>query len=75
MSVPGDVSIAGYDGIRIARHIEPQLTTIRQDTQRMGREAANELIELIEHPKTTLVKQIIVEGSVYEGGTVKDIRA
>ena len=41
----------------------------------MGREAANELIELIEHPKTTLVKQIIVEGSVYEGGTVKDIRA
>lgn len=75
LSVPGDVSIAGYDGIRIARHIEPQLTTIRQDTQRMGREAANELIELIEHPKTTLVKQIIVEGSVYEGGTVKDIRA
>lgn len=75
MSVPEDISIAGYDGIRIARHIEPQLTTIRQDTDRMGREAARELIDLIERPKTTLIRQIIVEGSVYEGGTVRDLTA
>lgn len=73
LSIPDDISIAGYDGIRIARHIEPQFTTIRQDTEKMGNMAATELIDQIEHPKTTLVKQIIVEGSVYPGKTIRDI--
>ncbi len=73
LSVPDDISICGYDGLRIARHIEPQLTTLRQDTDKMGKEAADELIDLIERPKTTLIKQVIVEGSVYEGHSVKDI--
>lgn len=73
LSVPDDISICGYDGLRIARHIEPQLTTLRQDTDKMGKEAADELINLIERPKTTLIKQVIVEGSVYEGHSVKDI--
>ena len=70
LSIPDDISVAGYDGIRIARHIEPQLTTIRQDTETMGRQAAEELIQQIERPRTTLIRQIVVEGSVYEGKTI-----
>ncbi|MDO4283919.1 MAG: LacI family DNA-binding transcriptional regulator [Eubacteriales bacterium] len=70
LSIPGDISIAGYDGIRVARHIEPQLTTIRQDTGRIGRIAAERLIDQIERPRTTLVEQIVVKGSVYEGKSV-----
>ncbi|WP_130837145.1 LacI family DNA-binding transcriptional regulator [Lachnoclostridium sp. Marseille-P6806] len=73
LSIPEDISVAGYDGIRIARHIEPQLTTIRQDAERMGMEAARELILQIERPRTTLTRQIIVKGSVYEGKTVGEI--
>lgn len=70
MSVPDDISVVGYDGIRIARHIEPKLTTLKQDTTQLGRKAAEKVISLIEHPKTTLIEQIVVDGEVYEGGSV-----
>ena len=70
LSIPDDISIAGYDGIRIGRHIEPKLTTIRQDTELMGEMAAKKLVDLIERPRTTLVEQVVVEGSLYTGETV-----
>ena len=70
LSVPDDISVVGFDGIRIARHIEPKLTTLKQDTTQLGRRAAEKVISLIEHPKTTLIEQIVVEGEVYEGKSV-----
>ena len=73
LNVPMDISVAGFDGIRIGRHVEPKLTTLQQDTKRMGKIAADKLISLIEHPKTTLVEQIVVKGEVYQGGSVKSI--
>ena len=73
LKIPEDVSVAGYDGIRIGRHFQPQLTTIVQDTERLGREAAIKLINLIENPKTTLTEQIVVEGTVFEGNSVKQL--
>ncbi len=73
LRIPEDISVAGYDGIRLARHIEPQLTTLKQDTESIGREAAENLISLIEEPKSTLIQVIYVGGSVYEGRSVADI--
>lgn len=73
LSIPDDISIAGYDGIRIARHLEPQLTTIRQDTAEIGRLAAEKLISLIERPKSTIIGQLVVEGTVFPGKSVKNI--
>ncbi|MCR4586801.1 MAG: LacI family transcriptional regulator [Lachnospiraceae bacterium] len=73
LSVPEDISVAGYDGIRMGRHIEPKLTTIRQDAVSMGRKAAEKLIELIDSPKTTLIEQVVIEGEVYEGKSVKQL--
>lgn len=70
LSIPGDISIAGYDGIRIGRHIRPHLTTIIQDTEEIGKKSAEMLISLIEHPKTTIVRTAVVEGRLYEGETV-----
>ncbi len=71
MRIPEDISIVGYDGIRVGRHMEPKLTTLQQDTERMGIEAAKTLISLIEKPKTTLVEQVMIEGTVFVGQTVK----
>lgn len=73
MRIPDDISVAGYDGIRIARHIEPQLTTLKQDTEKIGQYAAEQLINLIERPKTTLIQQVIVKGEVFPGKSVKKI--
>ena len=73
LRIPEDISVAGYDGLRIGRHIMPKLTTIRQDTKMIGRLAAENLIKLIEHPRSTIIRPIVVEGSLYKGCTVADI--
>lgn len=70
LSIPGDISIAGYDGIRIGRHIKPRLTTFRQDTEEVGRVAAEALVGLIERPKSAIVRPLIVRGLLYEGESV-----
>ncbi len=73
LRIPEDISVAGYDGLRIGRHIEPKLTTLRQDTDAIGEEAAKKLIDLIEKPKTTIIEQIVIGGEVYEGKTVRKL--
>ena len=73
-SIPEDISIAGYDGINIARILEPKLTTICQDTAAIGRIAAEKLVELIEHPKTTLIERITVDGTLFTGSSVKTLK-
>lgn len=73
LRIPEDISVAGYDGLRIGRHIEPKLTTLWQDTEAIGEEAARKLIDLIEKPKTTIIEQVVIGGEVYEGKTVKKL--
>ena len=73
LRVPEDISVAGYDGIRISRHLSPKLTTLKQDTKSIGIKAGEKLISLIEHPKSTIIEQIVIKGEVYEGGTVRKI--
>ncbi len=75
LKVPDDISMVGYDGIMMARHIRPRLTTYRQDTERLGAEAADQLIGLIEKPRTTLITQKVIKGTLFEGDTVKDINS
>ena len=73
LRVPDDVSVAGYDGIEIARRISPLMTTIVQDTDRIGRLAASKLIDLINNPKGTLIEQIVVPGALEKGESVGKI--
>lgn len=73
LRIPEDISVAGYDGIRIGRHIEPPLTTLRQDTMALGIQAGEKLVSLIEHPKTTLIEQVLIKGEIYLGNTVAAI--
>lgn len=49
LRVPEDVSVVGFDDIRIAVHNNPSLTTVRQPLQRMGEIAASSLLKRIEH--------------------------
>ena len=61
------------DGVKADRHVVPRVTTLKQDTEKMGYEAARKLIGLIESPKTALIEQVMVSGIVYEGDTVRRI--
>jgi LacI family transcriptional regulator len=70
LRVPEDISIAGYDGSRVSQLLSPRLTTIKQDTAAIGKQAAKKLISTIDKPKTTFTEQIIVEGSLIEGESV-----
>ena len=73
LRIPEDISVAGYDGIELARRISPLMTTIVQDTDRIGRVAASKLIDLINNPKGTLIEQIVVEGTLEKGESVANI--
>ncbi len=75
LKIPEDISIAGYDGIPLMQLTQPKLTTIAQNTTRIGVEAAISLIERIEHPQTAGSGIIVVEGKLLEGETVQNILA
>ncbi len=48
LRVPEDVSVVGFDDIRIAMHNNPPLTTVRQPLEKMGEKAARFLLERLE---------------------------
>lgn len=70
LSIPEDISIAGYDGIVLSQVLDPKLTTLQQDTKALGRNAAQKLIALIENPKAAIVERVVVEGKVLTGSSV-----
>ena len=69
--VPDDISVVGYDGQRIAQVIEPKLTTYKQNTEEIGKMAAKKLVEAIEHPGTSLIERLVVQGELVQGKSVK----
>lgn len=73
LSVPDDISIAGYDGIMLSQVLRPKLTTIRQDTERLGAEAAKRLIALINKEISPKEPPLIIKGKLLEGGSVAKI--
>lgn len=73
LRVPEDISIVGYDGIHMAKMVSPRLTTWQQNTLELGRIAAEQLIEQIEHPRTKPPKHITVNGRLLEGETVRQL--
>ena len=48
VTVPGDISIAGFDDIVLAKYITPSLTTVRQPREEMGRLATELILSLLE---------------------------
>lgn len=48
LTVPGDVAMAGYDDIDLARVMQPSLTSVRSDLVQVGRFAAERLIRLMD---------------------------
>jgi DNA-binding LacI/PurR family transcriptional regulator len=74
LSVPGDLSVMGYDDIDMAALCTPALTTVRQPKYRMGEACVRALIKRLEDREnadrsgvvTTMKTDIVVRGTVAE---------
>jgi len=58
--IPEDISVVGFDDVALASFSIPTLTTIRQPLLKMGRIAAQTIIDRIEE-RTTFLPEIAVE--------------
>lgn len=61
-TVPGDVSVVGYNDIPAAQYFSPPLTTIRQDTHQAGRVLAAKLMRIIdgENPRSAQIRTELI---------------
>ena len=70
LSVPNDISAAGYDGINMAKIMG--LTTYEQNTKELGQLAARKLLQMINEPDLP-PERVIVSGKMFEGRTVRNL--
>lgn len=73
LQFPEEISVAGYDGISVSQVLEPKLTTVKQDTDKLGAEAAKKLIGLMESPMTTPLSHVILPSELLIGDSVRKI--
>jgi LacI family transcriptional regulator len=73
--VPDDFSIIGFDGIDLSQLITPRLTTILQDTEAMGKLAADHLLALIDDSSHNIHqgKTITVDTKLLDGETTRHL--
>ncbi len=66
LSVPGDVSVVGFDDVPLAAHVTPALTTVQQDTRLASESLVEAIVGLIEAKpveSTQMAPQLIVRES------------
>ncbi|MDQ0112213.1 LacI family DNA-binding transcriptional regulator [Paenibacillus harenae] len=67
LSIPDDMSVVGFDDIPLAHHFIPELTTVSQQANELGKTAVNVLKAMMNKEKvkklTTLEPQLIVRQS------------
>jgi len=51
LRVPEDVSVVGFDDIYLSAQVRPAITTVRQPLEKMGRVAAQMLLEIMRNPE------------------------
>lgn len=68
LDCPRDVSLVGFDDIRFAKYLHPQLTTVRQPKEQIGHEVVRLLLDILAGRSTalqniTLPHQLVVRNS------------
>lgn len=69
--VPEDISVAGFDGIDMAKFYSPEITTLRQPVVEMAKETIRILFDNIKNDVSGQVR--LFETTLIEGGSVKEI--
>jgi DNA-binding LacI/PurR family transcriptional regulator len=65
--IPEDIAVVGFDDTLLASHLTPPLTTVHAPIEQAGRQAVNQLIQLIEgkatEPLTLLETNLVIRQS------------
>lgn len=72
IKIPHDLSVVGFDGIELSELAHPRLTTISQDCELIGKEAAMLLLKQINNEEI-INKHNMVNGILVPGTSVKKI--
>jgi len=70
-TVPGDISLAGFDGIMLSDYIVPRLTTIKQNTDEMAETGVSLMLSQLENGPSG--KHIRIPFSFVEGESVASL--
>ncbi|NJL31701.1 MAG: LacI family transcriptional regulator, partial [Phycisphaerales bacterium] len=70
ISIPGDISVVGYDNLPEAGYMAPPLTTVDNQVQQQMRTLVSRLLERIENPHQT-VQQVIIRPTLVERASVR----
>ena len=72
IKVPEQISVIGFDDIKLSSFITPKLTTIAQDKRQIGSLAVKTLIDNINNDKLE-IKHYKIEGILVERNSVKEL--
>jgi len=59
LRVPEDISIIGYDNVEWSDYITPRLTTVKQDVDKIGADAARILMNSINGKNASYIKKVV----------------
>lgn len=69
LTVPGDLSVVGYDDSRFGRLPGIDLTSVRQDIPRMARLAVKAVVDRLDHPTRRTLDRVLRPTLVVRGST------
>ncbi|GGW84831.1 LacI family DNA-binding transcriptional regulator [Alteromonas halophila] len=59
LRIPDDISVTGFDNVRVSAYLNPPLTTIDQPAYEMGRRAFNVLVQMIKQEPLKRSREIL----------------
>ena len=71
LEVPKNISVTGFDGTYISELVSPQLTTVYQNYEDIGKEAVNTIINIIKKIETSKKKIIKTSLIIRESCSIK----
>jgi LacI family transcriptional regulator, galactose operon repressor len=71
LNVPADLSVIGYDDIQLADHMNPPLTTVRQDKAGLGVAAGSALVRLIDGEQDAVTQYTVLPVELVRRGSTR----
>lgn len=69
--IPGDISVAGYDGIELCEYFSPKLATLKQPSEKIAKESIDLLFDIIAGRQQH--KHCIYDGEILIGESTRSL--